>query len=38
MSATAFPEGAAPKALEGYSVSATAFPEGAAPKAPGVTA
>jgi cation diffusion facilitator CzcD-associated flavoprotein CzcO len=35
MSATAFPEGAAPKAPEQHSMSATAFPEGAAPKAPG---
>src|SRR4051794_41827507 len=34
MSATAFPEGAAPKAPEQHSMSATAFPEGAAPKAP----
>jgi hypothetical protein len=35
MSATAFPEGAAPKAPEQHSLSATAFPKGAAPKAPG---
>jgi NAD(P)-dependent dehydrogenase (short-subunit alcohol dehydrogenase family) len=35
MSATAFPEGAAPKAPGQHGMSATAFPEGAAPKAPG---
>jgi hypothetical protein len=38
MSASAFPEGAAPKAPEGHRMSASAFPEGAAPKAPEVTA
>src|SRR5689334_20089397 len=35
MSATAFPEGAAPKAPGQHSMSATAFPAGPAPQAPG---